>query len=148
MLRIFLNQQKLMNGVKMKAVKARITKAIPVGAYIECSDNTGAKRLQLISVYGYKGRRRRKPSAGVADVVKCTVKEGVVKWRKQVVRAVIIRQKKEYRRSSGLRVEFEDNAAILVNDKNEPVGTQVKGPMAKEVTERFLTLGKIASVVI
>ena len=132
----------------MKAVKARITKAIPVGASIVCADNTGAKRLELISVFGYKGVRRRKPSAGVADVVKCSVKEGTVKWRKQVVRAVIIRQKKEYRRLTGLRVEFEDNAAVLVNEKNEPLGSQVKGPMAKEVTERFLSLGKIASVVV
>jgi len=132
----------------MKAVKARITKPIPVGAYIECADNTGAKKLQVISVFGYKGVRRRKPSAGVADVVNCSVKEGTVKWRKQVVRAVIIRQKKEYRRASGLRVEFEDNAAILVNEKDEPVGSQVKGPMAKEVVERFLSVGKVASVVV
>jgi large subunit ribosomal protein L14 len=132
----------------MKAIKASITKVIPVGAYIECADNTGAKTLQVISVFGYKGRRRRKPAAGVGDVVKCSVKEGVVKWRKQMVRAVIIRQKKEYRRTSGLRVKFEDNAAIMVNEKNEPVGTQVKGPMAKEVIDRFLPIGKIASVVV
>jgi len=132
----------------MKAIKAVITKGIPVGAYIECADNTGAKKLQVISVFGYKGRRRRKPAAGVGDVVKCTVKEGVVKWRKQMVRAVIIRQKKEYRRATGLRVKFEDNAAIMVNEKNEPVGTQVKGPMAKEVIDRFLPLGKIASIVV
>ncbi len=132
----------------MKAIKARITKAIPVGAYIVCADNTGAKKMQLISVFGYKGVRRRKPSAGVADVVKCTVKEGTVKWRKQVVRAVIIRQKKEYRRTNGLRIKFEDNAAIMINEKNEPVGSQVKGPMAKEVVDRFLSIGKIASVVV
>jgi large subunit ribosomal protein L14 len=132
----------------MKAIKASITKCIPVGAYIECADNTGAKKLQVISVFGYKGRWRKKPSAGVGNVVKCTVKEGVVKWRKQMVRAVIIRQKKEYRRASGLRVEFEDNAAIMVNEKNEPVGTQVKGPMAKEVVDRFLPIGKIASIVV
>ncbi len=132
----------------MKAIKARITKAIPVGAYIVCADNTGAKKMQLISVFGYKGVRRRKPSAGVADVVKCSVKEGTVKWRKQVVRAVIIRQKKEYRRTNGLRIKFEDNAAIMINEKNEPVGSQVKGPMAKEVVDRFLSIGKIASVVV
>lgn len=132
----------------MKAVKARITKPIPVGAYIVCADNTGAKKLQVISVFGYKGVRRRKPSAGVADVINCSVKEGTVKWRKQVVRAIIIRQKKEYRRLNGLRVKFEDNAAVMVNEKNEPVGSQVKGPMAKEVTERFLSLGKVASVVV
>ena len=132
----------------MKAVKSRITRGIPVESLIECADNTGAKRLKLISVYGYRGVKRRAPSAGIADMVKCSVKEGTVKWRKQVVRAVIVRQKKEFRRLNGLRVQFEDNAAIIVNDKGEPQGTQIKGPIAKEVTERFLTIGKIASIVV
>jgi large subunit ribosomal protein L14 len=132
----------------MKPIKARITRGIPVGAFIECVDNTGAKLLQVISVFGYKGRRRRKPSAGIADLVNCTVKEGTVKWRKQVVRAVIVRQKKEFRRPDGLRVEFEDNAAVLVNEKGEPLGTQIKGPVAREVVERFLAIGKIASIVV
>jgi len=132
----------------MKPIKARITKAIPVGSLIECADNTGAKKLNLISVLGYKGRRRRKPSAGVGDMVKCSVKEGTVKWRKQVVSAVIVRQKKEFRRLGGLRVQFEDNAAILVNEKGEPVGSQIKGPIAREVIDRFLSIGKIASIVV
>jgi large subunit ribosomal protein L14 len=132
----------------MKAVKARITRGIPVGAYIDCVDNTGAKKLQVISVLGYKGRRRRLPAAGIADMVKCSVKEGTVKWRKQVVTAVIIRQKKEFRRPNGLRVSFEDNAAVLVNEKGEPVGSQIKGPIAREVVERFLPLGKVASMVV
>jgi len=132
----------------MKAVKSRITRGIPAESLIDCADNTGAKKLKLISVFGYKGVKRRKPSAGVADVVKCSVKEGTVKWRKQVVRAIIVRQKKEFRRSNGLRVQFEDNAAIIVNEKGEPQGTQIKGPIAKEVTERFLTVGKIASIVV
>ena len=132
----------------MKPIKSSITKAIPVGAYIECADNTGAKKLQVISVFGYKGRRRRKPSAGVGDLINCTVKEGTVKWRKQIVRAVIIRQKKEFRRPDGLRVKFEDNAAVMVNEKEEPVGTQIKGPIAREVIERFMTIGKIASIVV
>lgn len=132
----------------MKAVKSRITRGIPAESLIECTDNTGAKKLKLISVYGYRGVKRRVPSAGIADMVKCSVKEGTVKWRKQVVRAVIVRQKKEFRRSNGLRVQFEDNAAIIVNEKGEPQGTQIKGPIAKEVTERFLTIGKIASIVV
>jgi len=132
----------------MKAIKSNVTKAIPVGAYIECADNTGAKKLQVISVFTYKGVRRRKPAAGVADLVNCTVKEGTVKWRKQIVRAVIIRQKKEFRRSDGLRVKFEDNAAIMVNEKEEPVGTQIKGPIAKEVVEKYMSIGKIASIVV
>ncbi len=132
----------------MKAVKARITKGIPVGSYIDCVDNTGAKVLKVISVFGYKGRRRRRPAAGLGDIVNCSVKEGTVKWRKQVVRAVIVRQKKEFRRPNGLRVSFEDNAAILVNEKGEPLGTQIKGPIAKEVVERFSPIGKIASMVV
>lgn len=132
----------------MKPIKAKITRGIPVGALISCTDNTGAKKLKVISVFGYKGRRRRKPSAGIADMINCSVKEGTVKWRKQVVRAVIVRQKKEFRRPDGLRVQFEDNAAVLVTEKGEPVGSSIKGPIAKEVVERFLSIGKVASIVI
>lgn len=132
----------------MKGVKARVTKAIPVGAYIFCADNTGAKLLQVISVRKYKGVRRRLPAAGVGDVVKVSVKKGDVKIRKQVFDAVIIRQKKEYRRLNGLRVAFEDNAAVIVNEEGEPKGTEIKGPVAKEAIERFSALGKIASIVV
>ena len=132
----------------MKPIKASITRGIPVGAYIECADNTGAKKLQVISLFGYKGRRRRKPIAGIADLVNCSVKEGTVKWRKQVVRAVIVRQRKEFRRPDGLRVKFEDNAAIMVKEMGEPVGTQIKCPIAREVFERYMSIGKVASVVV
>lgn len=132
----------------MKAVKARVTKALNVGSYLVCADNTGAKLLQIISVFGYKGRRRRQPKAGVADMVKVSVKEGDVKLRKQIFNAVIIRQKAEYRRASGIRVSFEDNAAVLVDDKGEPKGSAIKGPVAKEVVERFPSIGKIASIVV
>jgi large subunit ribosomal protein L14 len=132
----------------MKAVRASIKRGLPVGSYVLCVDNTGAKVLQIISVLGYKGVRRRMPSAGIADVVKCTVKEGDVKLRKQVVTAVIVRQRAEYRRPNGLRVSFEDNAAVIVDDNFEPKGTQIKGPIAKEVVERFSSIGKIASMVV
>lgn len=132
----------------MKAVKAKITKAIPVGAWINCCDNTGAKVLKIIAVRGYKGKRRRLPKAGIADVVVCSVVRGDVKIRKQIVNAVIVRQKKGYRRPDGLRVEFEDNAAVIVDENFSPKGTQIKGPVAKEVVERFSSIGKIASIVI
>ena len=131
----------------MKALKAKVTRGIPVGTILECADNTGAKKLGLIAVKGYHGRKRRLQSAGVGDVVVCSVKKGTQKWRKQVVKALIIRQKKEYRRKEGIRVKFEDNAAIIVNDKIEPQGTRVKGPVAREVIERFLPIGKIASFI-
>ncbi|MEM5836692.1 MAG: 50S ribosomal protein L14 [Candidatus Aenigmatarchaeota archaeon] len=132
----------------MKAVKARVTRALNVGSYVNCADNTGAKVLQIIAVFGYKGVKRRQPKAGVADVVKCSVKKGDVKMRKQVVNAVIIRQKAEYRRPNGLRVKFEDNAAVIVDDNFEPKGTEIKGPVAKEAVERFPSIGKIATIVV
>jgi large subunit ribosomal protein L14 len=132
----------------MKALKASITRALNVGSYLICSDNTGAKILQIIAVKGYKGKRRRIPKAGVGDMVKVVVKEGNVKIRKQIFDAVIIRQKKEYRRADGTRIAFEDNAAVLVNEEGEPKGTEIKGPVAREVIERFSSIGKIATMVV
>jgi large subunit ribosomal protein L14 len=132
----------------VKAVKANITRALVAGSNLVCADNTGAKIIQIISVHGYKGIRRRQPKAGVADMIKATVKQGDVKIRKQVVDAVIVRQRAEYRRSDGMRVCFEDNAAILVDEKGVPKGTQIKGPVAKDAVERFSGIGKIASTVV
>jgi large subunit ribosomal protein L14 len=132
----------------VKAVKASVSKGLRVGSRIVCADNTGAKILEIISVFGYKGVRKRQPLCGVANLVKASVKVGDVKIRKQVVNAIIVRQKSEYRRKEGLRVKFEDNAAILVDENNEPRGTEVKGPVAREVLERFNTIGKIAGLVV
>lgn len=132
----------------MKAVKARIAKSLPVGTFLNCADNSGAKILQVISVLGYKGVRRRHPSCGVGDIIRASVKQGDVKIRKQVVHAVVIRQKKEYRRKSGLHVQFEDNAAIVTDEYGEPKGTVIKGPVAKEAVERFSSIGKISNIVV
>jgi large subunit ribosomal protein L14 len=132
----------------MKPIKASITRALSTGSFLTCADNTGAKIVQIIAVFGYKGVKRRNPSAGVAGMVKVTVKEGDVKTRKQMFNAVIIRQRQEYRRLDGIRVSFEDNAVVLVDEKGDPKGTQIKGPIAKEVVERFSGIGKIASIVV
>ena len=132
----------------MKAIKAAITKALPVSTFLVCADNTGAKLLQMISVKGYKGKRRRMPTAGVGSWIKVAVKEGDVKIRHQVSDAVIIRQRAEYRRPDGLRVTFEDNAAVLIDDRGDPKGTEVKGPVAKEAVERFSSIGKVSSIVV
>ncbi len=132
----------------MKPIKATVTRALNVGSYINCSDNTGAKILQIISVFTYKGVKRRQPAAGVGDMIKITVKQGDVKIRKQVLNAVVIRQRAEYRRPDGMRVTFEDNAAVITDEKGEPKGTEIKGPIAKEAVERFSSLGKIASIVV
>lgn len=132
----------------MKPVRANITKALSVGSNLNCADNTGAKVLQMIAVFGYKGVKRRSPKAGVGNMIKVAVKHGDVKIRHQMSNAVIIRQKAEYRRTDGLRVSFEDNAAVLTDEKGEPKGTEIKGPVAKEAVERFSTLGKISSIVV
>lgn len=132
----------------MKAIKAKITRGIPANSLIECADNTGAKVLNVISIMGYKGTKGRMPAGGVGDIIVCSVREGTPKWRKQIVKAIIIRQRKEYRRPDGMRISFEDNAAILVNEKGEPLGTQVKGPVAREVVERFSVIGKVSSFII
>ncbi len=132
----------------MKPIRANVTRAIPVGTKLICADNSGAKILEIISVMGYKGVKRRMPRAGVADMIKVVVKVGDVKIRKQLLNAVIVRQRAEYRRADGMRVSFDDNAAVIVDDKGDPKGTEIKGPIAKEVVERFSGIGKIASMVV
>jgi large subunit ribosomal protein L14 len=132
----------------MKPVSARVTRGLQVGSLIKCADNTGARTLNIISVKGYKGVKSRHPSCGVSSWIICSVRGGIPKMKKEVVNAVVIRQKKEYRRKNGMRVQFEDNAAILINDKGEPRGTKIKGPVAKEAVERFSMIGKISTIVI
>lgn len=132
----------------MKGVSGKVTRALNSESMLNCADNSGAKLVQIINFKNYKGRKRRFPRGGVGDVVSCVVKKGDFKLRHKVHYGVIIRQKKEYRRSNGIRVCFEDNAVILVDKKMNAIGSEVKGPMAKEVVERFLPLGKLASIVV
>ena len=132
----------------MKPVSARITKGIQIESLIKCADNTGARTLNIVAVKGYKGVKTRHPSCGVGNMIVCSVREGVPKIKKQVVHAVVIRQKKEFRRKTGIRVKFEDNAAILTNEDGEPRGTKIKGPVAKEAVERFSMIGKISKIVV
>jgi large subunit ribosomal protein L14 len=132
----------------MKAVSTRITKSLPVGAQLVCADNTGAKIIQIIAVMGYKGKRRTKPTAGVASMISVKVIKGDEKVRHEVHRAVVIRQRREYRRADGTHISFEDNAAVLVSEKGEARGSLVKGPVAREAVERFSTIGKIANQVV
>lgn len=133
----------------MKAVKAKLAKAIPVGSEVETCDNSGAKVIRVFTVVGRKTTKGRIASASVSDLVVASVRRGRPDMRKQVVFAVIVRQKKEYRRLDGTRIKFEDNAAVVLkDDKGNPKGTMLKGAIAKEVTERWPGIAKIASVVV
>ena len=112
-----------------------MTRPIPTGTMLICADNSGAKTMRVISVFGYKGVKRRLGKAGIGDNVKVSVKTGDVKLRKQLFNAVIIRQKAEFKRANGIHVNFEDNAAVIIEENGDPKGSEIKGPVAKEVVE-------------
>ncbi len=130
-----------------KAISTRISKGLPVGARLTCADNTGAKEIEIIAVRGYKGSKRRYGKAGVSDLVSASVKKGKPEMRREIVLAVIVRQKKPYTRYDGSRIKFSDNAAVLVGDDGTPRGTEIKGAIAREVVERWTKVGSIASIV-
>jgi large subunit ribosomal protein L14 len=132
----------------MRGLKAKIPRAINTGAYLNCVDNTGARTLFVIAVTKYRGVKNRQPRAGIGDMVVVSVKKGTPEMRKQLLKAVIIRQKKEFRRPDGLRVGFEDNAAVITDDDGVPKGSEVKGPVAREVAERFGKIASAASIIV
>ncbi len=133
----------------MKAIKAKVVKGLNIGSKIETCDNSGAKVIRIISVIGGKTVKRRKPKAGVADLIMASVKKGRPDMRKQVVYAIIVRQKKEYRRPDGTRIKFEDNAAVVLKDnKGNPKGTIFKGPIAKEACDRWPGIAKVAKIIV
>ena len=131
-----------------KGISSKITKSLPIGARLKCDDNSGAKELEIVGVKGYKGGRRKLPSAGVADLIFCSVKKGKPEIRKKIVKAVITRQKHEFKRADGTRIKFEDNAAVLVDDKGMPRVTEIKGIVAKEVAERYAKIATLAKNVV
>lgn len=133
----------------MKAVKATLTRGLPIGAYVETCDNSGAKVIKIFSVLGHKTIKGQSPTATVGDLVMAAVKKGRPDMRKQVVFAIIVRQKREYRRKDGTRVAFEDNSAVVLKDeKGNPKGTIFKGPIAKEVAQRWPAVAKVATIIV
>ena len=133
----------------MKDIGSRTGKPIPLGSRIEVCDNSGAKIIKVFSVKGHKTSKGQVPAAGIGDMVNASIVKGKPGMKKQVVQAIIVRQKKEYRRADGTRIKFSDNAAVVLKDeKGNPKGTIYKGPIAKEVVLRWPAVGKIAKVVV
>ena len=127
---------------------ARPTRAFNIGARMISSDNSGAKIVKITGIKHGKSKKARQGYAKIGDWVKVAVKKGVPDMKGKVFDAVIIRQKKPYRRISGERIAFEDNAvAILKDDKGNPKGTQIKGSVAREVLERWPQVAKIAGII-
>ncbi len=132
----------------MRGLTSKIPRALQTGSKMVCADNTGARVVQIVSVSGYHGVKNRQPKMGLGDLATVTVKKGTPDMRKKLVRAVVVRQKKEFRRPNGLRVSFEENAMILLNENGDPRGTDIKGPVAREVAERFPKVGSMATIII
>ena len=133
----------------VQAIKARITKGLNTGSYLETCDNSGAKVIKITSVMDSKTSKGRIPSCGVGALVMAAVKRGRPEMRKQVVYAIIVRQRREYRRPNGMRIKFEDNSAVVLKDeKGTPKGTIFKGPIAKEAADRWPGIAKVASIIV
>ena len=132
----------------MKAVSARVTGGLNLGAKLVVADNSGGKIARLVSVKRGKGRKGKQGIGKVADLVKVSIRKGIPEMKGHVFDGIIIRQRKPYRRRDGERVAFEDNAvAILKDEKGNPKGTQIKGPVAREVMERWSSVARIAQTV-
>lgn len=132
----------------MKAISARATRGLNIGANMVAADNSGAKIVRLVGIKKGKGTKGRQSSAKISDWVKVSIRKGIPDMKGKVFDAVLIRQRKPYRRLNGERVAFEDNAvAILKDEKGNPKGTQIKGPVAREVMERWPTVAKLATIV-
>jgi large subunit ribosomal protein L14 len=114
---------------------------------LSVADNSGAKRVMCFRILG-----SRKKYASIGDIIVCAVKEaipgGTVK-RSEVCKAVVVRTKKELRRKDGSLIRFSDNAAVIINDQNEPRGTRIFGPVARELREKqFMKIVSLAPEVL
>jgi large subunit ribosomal protein L14 len=128
--------------------RRRISGGLTTNSVFICADNSGARVLRLIQMMGYKGRRRRLPSAAVGDLVMVSCREGTPEMRRQMFNAVIVRQRKPYMRKDGTWVQFEDNAAVILTPEGTLRGSDIKGPIAKEAAERWPRLGTVARMVV
>jgi len=128
--------------------RPRIARGLPAGSTLKCADNSGAKIVRLINVSGYKGRLRRLPAACVGDMVKVSVVKGSPELRKQIFPAVIVRQRRPFKRREGTWLQFEDNAAVLMTPEGEIKGTEIRGPVAREAAERGPRVAGLADIII
>ena len=121
---------------------------IQTESYLEVADNSGARRVMCIKVLG--GSKRR--YARVGDIIKVTVKEAIPRGKVkkgQVMRAVVVRTRKGVRRPDGSLIKFDENAAVLLNAQDAPIGTRIFGPVTRELRgEKFMKIISLAPEVI
>jgi len=121
---------------------------IQMTSVLDVADNSGAKKVYCIKVLG--GSRRR--YAGIGDIIIVSIREAIpgAKVKKgEVARAVIVRTKRELARSDGSSIKFDGNSAVLINKENEPIGTRIFGPVARELrAKRFMKIISLAPEVL
>ncbi len=133
----------------MRGIPGSVTRGLPRGARMEVIDNTGAKEVEIVMVPKIGGVLKRYPAAGVGDLVVVSVKKGTPEMRRQVLYAVIVRQKRPFKRTDGVTVQFEDNACVIINqDDGEVKGSQIKGPVAKEAALRWPRIAATATTIV
>ena len=128
--------------------KFRVTLGLPVSSVINCADNSGAKNLYIISVKGWGARLNRLPSACSGSMVMATVKKGKPDLRKKVHPAIVVRQRRPFRRKDGVWIYFEDNAGVIVNPKGDMKGSAVTGPVAKECADLWPRIASAANCIV
>lgn len=133
----------------MQSNKSKVTRGLPVGCFMKPCDNSGAKLVRMFMVKGHKTVRGRIQAGGVGDLVMVSVKSGKADVRGKPFYGIIVRQRKEYRRPDGTRIKFEDNSVVILkDDKGNPKGTQLQGPIAKEACDRWPGIAKLASIIV
>jgi len=128
--------------------RPHIPRTLVAGSKINCADNTGARELNLINVVGYKGRLKRMPAASVGDMIIISVSRGSPDLRKNIFPAILVRQKKPYRRADGTWIQFEDNAAVIITPEGELRGSEIRGPVAREAAQRWPRVAGAASMIV
>eukprot|EP00441_Pelagodinium_beii_P015596 CAMPEP_0197664026 /NCGR_PEP_ID=MMETSP1338-20131121/58383_1 /TAXON_ID=43686 ORGANISM="Pelagodinium beii, Strain RCC1491" /NCGR_SAMPLE_ID=MMETSP1338 /ASSEMBLY_ACC=CAM_ASM_000754 /LENGTH=140 /DNA_ID=CAMNT_0043242577 /DNA_START=74 /DNA_END=496 /DNA_ORIENTATION=- len=128
--------------------KFKMSLGLPVASVMNCADNSGAKNLYIIAVVGTGARLNRLPKAGLGDLVMATVKKGKPELRKKVHTAVVIRQRKPWRRKNGTYLYFEDNAGVIVNAKGEMKGSAITGPVGKECADMWPRIANNAGSIV
>jgi large subunit ribosomal protein L14 len=133
---------------RKRVVKPRTSYGLANGSKIFITDNSGAKIAEIINVDHTKTRLRRLPKATVGSICTVTIKKGKPELRGNILKAVIVRQRRIYRRLDGTRLCFEDNAGVIISKEGDPKGTEIRGPIAREAAEMFPRLASISSLII
>ncbi|MEA3202826.1 MAG: large subunit ribosomal protein [Thermoplasmata archaeon] len=133
----------------MRGIAGNVTRGLPRGARMEVIDNTGAKEVEIVMVPKLGGVMKRYPAAGVGDMIIVSVKKGTPEMRRQILYAVVVRQRRPFQRPDGTTVQFEDNACVIINEEDGEVkGSQIKGPVAREAAARWPRIAATAATIV